>query len=125
LAALEFDGYTLLDVKTNQGHAKTAARKAERYAPQRDVYVAATEGISARQVGRFAFQFSRAKVQVSQSLTQAVRAQIQHDLDRRLARIEQGNPELTENPWECRWCGFQKVGWCEGVEPQLQLEESG
>ncbi len=125
MAAVEFDGYALLDVKTNQGHAKTAARKAEQYAPQRDVYVASAEGISNRQVGRFAFQFSRAKVQVSLSVTQGMRAEIEHALARRLERVGRDDPGLTEHSWECKWCGYQKVGWCEGVGPRPNAAEAG
>jgi len=115
LAAIEAGGYTLLDVKTSQCDAKDARLKAEQYAPQRDVYVASAEGISRNEVGRFAYQFSRAGVQVSQDVTNEVRESIRHSLARRLARITEDAPSLTEHPWECRWCGYRKVGWCEGV----------
>ncbi len=115
LAAVEDDGYVLLDVKTSQGDAKASERKAVQYTPQRDVYVASAERISGRDVGRFAFQFSRAGVQVSEVITGDVREQIADSLTRRLEAMGSDEPPLTEHPWECRWCGYKKVGWCEGV----------
>ncbi len=115
LAALEDEGYVLLDVKTSQGDAKASERKAKQYAPQRDVYVASAEGISARNVGRFAFQFSRAEVQVSETIGDDVRRQIKDSLAVRLKTMGDDEPAMTEHSWECRWCGYKRVGWCEGV----------
>ena len=116
LAALEDEGYALLDVKTSQGDAKAAEKKAKQYAPQRDVYVASAEGISGRPVGRFAFQFSRAEVQLSEPMTGDVRVQVAESLTRRLEAMKGDAPAMTEHSWECRWCGYKKVGWCEGVQ---------
>ena len=115
LAALEETGYALLDVKTSQGDAAASKKKAEQYAPQRDVYVASAEGISGRDVGRFAFQFSRAEAQVSETIGDDVRQQINTSLAARLETMSDDAPAMTEHPWECRWCGYKEVGWCEGV----------
>ena len=52
-------------MKTPQCDEATAREKAVNYRPQQDVYVTAAEEIGGMQVGRFAFQFSRANVQVS------------------------------------------------------------
>ena len=32
-----------------------------------------------------------------------------------LAAMGNDAPELTKHPAECRFCGYRKVGWCEGV----------
>jgi ATP-dependent helicase/nuclease subunit A len=130
LAAVETDGYALLDVKTSECDTEGARVKAEQYASQRDVYVAATEGISHEKVARFAFQFSRAGVQVSQDVTDRLRDSIARSLDGHLQSIAKNAPSLTEHPWECRWCGYKRVGWCNGVDtegrdsarPQLELD---
>jgi ATP-dependent exoDNAse (exonuclease V) beta subunit len=115
LAAVEDEGYALLDVKTSQGDAKASQKKAKQYAPQRDVYVASAEGISGREVGRFAFQFSRAEVQVSEAIGDDVRKLITTSLAERLKTMGDDEPAMTEHPWECRWCGYKKVGWCGGA----------
>jgi hypothetical protein len=116
LAARGDAGYVLLDVKTTQCDAKEAERRAEHYAPQRHVYVRAAEAIGGQPVERFAFQFSRAGVQVSEDVTAEVRSEVEASLADRLARMGAGEPALTEHPWECRWCGYGRVAWCRGVE---------
>ncbi|MGH7628131.1 MAG: PD-(D/E)XK nuclease family protein, partial [Gemmatimonadales bacterium] len=60
LAAERENGLVLLDVKTGSKSSSLGAarRRAEGYAPQRDVYVSAAEGISGRPVAEFAFHFS-------------------------------------------------------------------
>jgi len=116
LAARGDAGYVLLDVKTTQCDAKETEKKAEHYAPQRDVYVRAAEAIGGRPVERFAFQFSRAGVQVSEAVTAELRSEIEASLAERLERMGAPEPALTEHPWECRWCGYRRVGWCRGVE---------
>ena len=115
LAARGDAGYVLLDVKTAQGDAEQAKQKAAHYAPQRDVYVRAAEAIGGGTVERFAFQFSRAGVQVSEAVTDELRAEIAASLAERLERMGAAEPALTDHPWECRWCGYRKVGWCEGA----------
>jgi ATP-dependent helicase/nuclease subunit A len=115
LAAVEDERYVLLDVKTSQGDAEASERKAADYALQRDVYVASAEGISGREVGRFAFQFSRAGVQVSEQVTDDVRTRIRESLTSTLAAMGGDAPALTKHAWECQWCGYKQVGWCEGV----------
>lgn len=118
LAAVEAEGLVLLDVKTSQGDAAAAARKAGQYAPQRDVYVTAAEGIApgTMPVARFAFQFSRAAVQLSEGVTTELRTRARAELTRIAQEIGRGKPELTRFPEECRHCGYKAVGWCEGVD---------
>jgi ATP-dependent helicase/nuclease subunit A len=116
LAAAERDGLALLDVKTSHCTPEDANAKAAQFAPQRDVYVAAAEAITGRQVARFAFQFSRSRVHVSQAVTERERREIAARLTAALDAMGQGTPKLTDNPAECRFCGFKRVGWCEGVE---------
>jgi ATP-dependent helicase/nuclease subunit A len=118
LAAPEGDGVVLLDVKTNQGDEATARRKAREYEPQRDVYVSAAEAISGRGVGRFAFQFSRAEVQVSQPIDDALRGAMSAHVRDRLQRIGQGTPPVTRHAGECWFCGYKKVGLCEGASEE-------
>jgi ATP-dependent helicase/nuclease subunit A len=116
LAAVEEDGVVLLDVKTSQCAPHEAAAKAAQFAPQRDVYVAAAEGITGLGVRRFAFQFSRAGAQVSLPVTDGEREGIATRLGSALAAMGRGAPRLTDDPAECRCCGFRGVGWCPGVE---------
>jgi ATP-dependent helicase/nuclease subunit A len=114
LAALRDDGLVLLDVKTSQLTAERARQRAEDYAPQRDVYVAAAEAISGEPAATFGFQFSRAEVQVAEAITPALRQEIGSGLARTVKAIEAGDCSLTQHPWECRFCGYKEVGWCEG-----------
>jgi ATP-dependent helicase/nuclease subunit A len=116
LAAPGERGYVLLDVKTAQCDAEQAKKKAAHYAPQRDVYVRAAEAIGGQPVERFGFQFSRAGVQASEDVTDERRVEIEASLADRLERMGVAEPALTEHPWECRWCGYEGVGWCAGVK---------
>jgi CRISPR/Cas system-associated exonuclease Cas4 (RecB family) len=118
LAALRLDGLALVDVKTSQMPAADARRRAGDYAPQRDVYVAAAEGISGLSVAEFALQFSRAGVQVPEPVTPATRQAIETGLAGALGAIEAGERSLTGHPRECQWCGYKKAGWCPGVAPE-------
>ncbi len=114
LAAPEGEGMVLLDVKTSDIEASAAPARAAQYVAQRDVYVEAAEAIAGRPVERFAFQFSRAGVQVSEPVTGAVRAAAR---DRSLTVLATlGQPTLTTHPMECRFCGYREVGWCEGAK---------
>ncbi|MGI9076367.1 MAG: UvrD-helicase domain-containing protein, partial [Gemmatimonadaceae bacterium] len=115
LAGPEADGLVLLDVKTAQCDAEEAQRVAANYGRQRDVYVAAAEAIAGRNVERFAFQFSRAGTQVSSDITEGVREEGRAGIEKAAGRLGgEGKPGLTENPGECRFCGYRRVGWCEG-----------
>jgi len=116
LAALGTGGYVLLDVKTTQCNADEAKGRAAHYAPQRDVYVRAAESIGGRPVERFAFQFSRSGVQVGEDVTDELRSLIAGSLADRTEGMSAAAPALTAHPWECRWCGYREVGWCEGVK---------
>ena len=122
LAATPGPGHSLLDVKTSQCNAEVARKKAKEYAPQRDVYVSAVEAISGTPVDRFAFQFSRAEEQISEDIPGTLRDEIRRRVQKTLEQIEFGTPELTRFPWECRFCGYNRVGWCKGVE---QVRETG
>jgi CRISPR/Cas system-associated exonuclease Cas4 (RecB family) len=115
LAALEEAGLVLLDVKTGQGGEAQVRRRATQYRLQRDVYVSAAEAIGGQEVGRFAFQFSRAGVHVSDPVTAAARRQGAEDLAGALRGMQSGAPELTDHPHECRFCGYRREGWCPGV----------
>ncbi|KPJ85745.1 MAG: hypothetical protein AMS18_16080 [Gemmatimonas sp. SG8_17] len=122
LAAPEVSGYALLDVKTCQCDVDVAQRKAEQYQAQRDVYVVSAEGIAGMRAARFAFQFSRAGLQISESITEQTSARIAESLKQRLSMMTEEGPVLTAHPRECHWCGFNRVGWCEGVKAgQLDL----
>lgn len=116
LAAREGTGLVLLDVKTSAQSAEEARIRVRQYRPQRDVYVAAAERISGLQVGRFAFQFSRSALQISDRISDAERRELPGILARVLEEMGRGAPRLTAFPTECRFCGFRRVGWCSGVE---------
>ncbi len=115
LAAPDGDGIAALDVKTGDADAAAARRKAEAYALQRSVYLAALEALSGRPVTRFAFHFSMARTQVGGPLSAEERAAAGPAVREAIGRIGVGEPALTEFPAECRYCGYRKVGWCEGV----------
>ncbi len=116
LAALEQERITLLDVKTPQCDEPMARKKARDYAPQRDVYVSAAEGIGNIPVDRFCFQFSRAECQVSETISAGLRDEITNRMTQARQRLEADDPQLTASPRECYFCGYKKVGWCDGSE---------
>ena len=115
LAAPADGGTVLLDVKTTQCAADEAPGIAARYSLQRDTYLRAVEALSGEPVTRFAFQFSAARTQVSEDVTDAMRAGAARRLDAILAAMRQGEAPLTRFPTECRFCGYHRVGWCAGV----------
>jgi ATP-dependent helicase/nuclease subunit A len=116
IAPRDDGGLAMLDVKTSRALSPEAARKrAEGYAPQRDVYVGAVEGVSGREVAEFGFLFSRAGAYVSEELTHEVRVAGVRGVDEMVAGIEAGERGLTASPVECRFCGYRRAGWCEGV----------
>lgn len=116
LAALEDAGIVLLDVKTAQGDAAHAAEVARHYDIQRSVYVRAAEAIGGLPVSRFAFQFSRAGVQLSTPMDGPARESARREVEEQFAAIGRGEAPLTAFPKECRYCGFKAAGWCPGVD---------
>jgi ATP-dependent helicase/nuclease subunit A len=125
LAALEDEELVLLDVKTTGADPPEARRTAAQFAPQRDVYVAAAEALSGFPVRRFAFQFSRARTQVSEPVTDAARRRLPDALRQAAREMEGGLPRLTEHPAECRFCGYRMVGWCPGVRQEPRAGATG
>jgi ATP-dependent helicase/nuclease subunit A len=115
LVALEGDRLAVLDVKTGGGDAEDAHRKARQYDLQRDTYVTALERIGGIPVGRFAFQFSAAGLQISEGITAEARRAAAVEIPRIMAHMGVGRPGLARNPEDCRWCGYKRVGWCGGV----------
>ncbi len=115
LVAPEGDGMVVLDVKTSGITAEAAKERAAHHAPQRDVYVTAAEAIALRPVERFAFQFSKAGVQVSEPITPELRAEASQRSGATIASIGSGSPALSRFPTECRFCGYQSAGWCAGI----------
>jgi ATP-dependent helicase/nuclease subunit A len=118
LAALAEDGEALelIDVKTTQCSAPEAARRAEVYRPQREVYVAAASAISQLPVLRFGFLYSRPGVNVEEELDDAERDAARANVLERIAHAASGEAEMTTDPAECRACGFRRVRLCAGVE---------
>ncbi len=115
LAAMRLDGLVLVDVKTSQMKPAAAQKRAADYGPQRHVYVAAAEAVSGLSVSEFAFQFSRAGVQVAMPVTAASRKAMQTELREAVRAVEGGVRALTTHPWECRYCGYKTAGWCPGT----------
>ena len=118
LAAPAGGGMVLLDVKTTRCGAAEAPDVAARYSLQRDTYVRAVEALTGEPVTRFAFQFSAAGTQVSETVTDAMRAAGAERLDGILAAMGRGEARLTDYPKECRFCGYRRVGWCAGVSEE-------
>ncbi|MDQ3136891.1 MAG: PD-(D/E)XK nuclease family protein, partial [Gemmatimonadota bacterium] len=115
LAAPDGDGIAALDVKTGGGDAAALKKKADGYALQRSVYVGALEAISGRPVTSFAFQFAADGVQVGGVVTDEMRSSGTEDVRSALALMGSEAPALTKFPAECRFCGYKRVRWCEGV----------
>jgi hypothetical protein len=115
LAAPDDGGVAALDVKTGGGDADPLRRKAEGYALQRSVYVGALEAAGGLPVTRFAFHFASSGAQVGGAVTAEMRLAAAEDVLRTLTAMENEAPALTQRPAECRFCGFRKVKWCEGV----------
>jgi ATP-dependent exoDNAse (exonuclease V) beta subunit len=115
LAAPDGDGIAALDVKTGGGDAEALKRKADAYALQRSVYVGALEAVGGLPVKRFAFHFAADGTQVGGSVDDELRAMGKEEVHRTLAAMGSDAPALTQHPAECRFCGYRKVRWCEGV----------
>lgn len=115
LAAANADGLVILDVKTSRASAADAERKAAEYTPQRDVYVAAAQGVSGLPVQRFAFHFTDPGTQISTTLTNQERDHAATQFVQLAHNATQPDPPLTSFPHECAFCGYRKAGWCEGV----------
>ncbi|HEU4588516.1 MAG TPA: PD-(D/E)XK nuclease family protein, partial [Gemmatimonadales bacterium] len=115
LAAPDGDGYALLDIKTGGGDAQALTRKADGYALQRDVYVSALEAVGGAPVRSFTFHFSGAGRQVGGPLTDEARRAAADAVRRAVDALGAGAPALTRYPEECRFCGYKRVGWCDGV----------
>jgi len=84
------------------------------------VYVSAAEAIGGLPVARFAFQFSRAGVQLSTPINDAERDVARREVAEQLSAIGRGEAPLTEHPAECRYCGFRQAGWCPGVPGKVE-----
>jgi ATP-dependent helicase/nuclease subunit A len=116
LAARAEDGVVLLDVKTYQGEGDALAAAAARYALQRDAYVAAVEAIGGEPVTRFAFQFSRAGMQLSDAITPGMRGAASERFATLFRSIGGADQALAADPADCRHCGYRTVGWCPGAD---------
>jgi ATP-dependent helicase/nuclease subunit A len=114
LVALEAGRLGVLDVKTG-GDSESARARARHYDLQRDTYVTALERIGGTPVGRFAFQFSAAGLQISEEITDEVRRAAAAELPRIMEEMAVGQPSLARDPADCRWCGYRRVGWCAGA----------
>lgn len=125
LAAAPDETLVLLDVKTGRVAPERADQRADAYTAQSQVYIAATHEISELPVSRFAFQFSRAGVQISRPVTPTQLAQASEAFAATAAAIGAGAPRLTKYPHECRFCGYKRVGWCEGVKGGEQDDPPG
>jgi ATP-dependent helicase/nuclease subunit A len=109
-------GIAALDVKTGGGDAEALKRKADGYALQRSVYVGALEAISGRPVSSFAFHFAADGVQVGGPVTGEMRSEGAQEVRNALVAMGADAPALTSYPAECRFCGYRRVRWCEGVK---------
>ena len=115
LAAPMAGGVAALDVKTGGGDAAALERKAEGYALQRSVYVGALEAVGGLPANRFAFHFAANGVQIGGEVTDRMRAAASGEVRSALAAMGEDAPALTRHPAECRFCGYRRVKWCDGV----------
>ena len=110
-------GIAALDVKTGGGgDAEALKRKADGYALQRSVYVSALDAIGGRPVTSFAFHFAADGVQIGGPVSAEMRDAAGKDVQGALAAMGAGAPALTKYPAECRFCGYRRERWCEGVK---------
>jgi ATP-dependent helicase/nuclease subunit A len=116
LAAAGEAGFEALDVKTGGGDRETLQRKADGYALQRSVYVGALQAVGGKPVASFAFHFAADGVQIGGPLTDEMRSSAAADVRQALSAMGGEEIALTQHPAECRFCGFRRVNWCEGVK---------
>lgn len=109
-------GLELTDVKTTQCSSAEAEARAETYRPQREVYTAAASAISGLPVLRFGFLYSHPGVNVETELDDADREDAIASVLERVVRAASGDVAMTDDPAECRVCGFRRVRMCDGVE---------
>src|SRR5690606_19900313 len=128
LASPSPEGAVLVDVKTSSIRADEAERKAADYSAQRDVYVAAAEAITGRRPAAFRFVFSRPGVSFTTRIDAVEAAAAADRIQRSLAVMATAPDSLAVSPRECYFCGYRRVGLCEGVarphdsQPELPLE---
>ena len=79
------------------------------------MYVGALEAIGGAPVTRFAFHFASDGVQIGGPVGDDIRLAATADVKRALEAMGNDAPGLTKFPAECRFCGYRKVRWCEGV----------
>lgn len=111
------DGLTVLDVKTGRVSAGSAPGKADEYAAQRDVYVAAADKLSPLPVREFGFVFSAPAVSVTTSIEPGDAEAASHRVADTIARMGTVPYGMTSNARECFFCGYRPAGLCPGVKP--------
>jgi hypothetical protein len=110
------NGLELTDVKTTQCTRAEAEARAQTYRPQSEVYTAAASAIGGLPVLRFGFLYSHPGVNVETELDDDAREQAVQYVIGRIARAGSGEAAMTEDPAECRVCGFRRVRMCAGIE---------
>jgi hypothetical protein len=55
-------------------------------------------------------------VQVGGPATEEIRSAAAKEVRQALVAMGNEQPALTKHPAECRFCGYRKMNWCEGVE---------
>ena len=120
LVAPGASGYRVVDVKTSQCDPDAVAFKAEQYAIQKAVYVAALEGIGGVRVAEFGFQFTAIATQIGGAITDDARAALAARLRATLKELDANVPSLAKSANDCRYCGYRAVGWCPGV-PEIAI----
>jgi hypothetical protein len=55
-------------------------------------------------------------MQVGGAVTDEIRSAAAEEVRQALVAMGNEQPALTKHPAECRFCGFRKVKWCDGVE---------
>ncbi|MEP7087668.1 MAG: UvrD-helicase domain-containing protein [Gemmatimonadota bacterium] len=120
LVAPGADGYRVVDVKTSQCDPDAAAFKAEQYAIQKAVYIAALEDIGGARVADFGFQFTAIATRIGGALTDESRAALSARLHATLRALDVEPPALAKSANDCRFCGYRAVRWCPGV-PEIAI----
>jgi ATP-dependent helicase/nuclease subunit A len=113
-------GYALLDVKMGGSGGRSLEERAKGYARQVQTYVSTTESLTDGQVERFVFAFgTEAGTEIREiAVDDAIRLAMANDLKVAVALLPAAGENLAADGRNCRFCGYRKVGWCEGVESE-------
>lgn len=107
--------YELLDVKMGGSGGRSIDERQKSYLRQVQTYVSTTESITGGEVERFVFAFGTdAGTDVREISVGETRRTMLAELKAALAELPKAGQSLANDSKSCRFCGYRRVGWCEG-----------